>query len=427
MSWHQLITCLMAPALLVSTARLYAEEAPTTGPAGEMVTLEQRAGDAAFQNLIDSILDLPCGSRRKLSTELAISPETDRRLREAVLFAHRKSDGRRIDEEGVQVQATIPTQRLAQIVQQLAAGDPLLDKNRMAPQSDPATELTAAGRAFPDGAPRDDRPGWRHCAPQQIAMAEQAAAADLREKLLVQLATLRIGNSRTVGQVFTTSARFRSEVANRVSALPLEPGILEATGLCHCRLTLNFSQVSEMLRSAARSALSRQEPDANLQTVLSADLRIDGLAAEQGSPPLTVDGYGVAPESTAAVRTGRVSPKWGSGGAGRPRWADRTITAKGIARTQQESGVPAAGSQAAQAARIEALRQLWIEVERLPIPAGGTVGASLEKDPRRAERVAAIEKQMTPVGKPSWADDGGASVTLGLDLGEVWRILANEE
>lgn len=427
---HMPSSCTFSFAIFFSLAAAVVGAAPVATTAPAEIALAQRAGDAALQDLIDHVYDLRCASTRKLSTELAAAPEADLAFRERILAERRLSEPRSVTSGaagaigaagrsgepaavppgGVEVTASIRTRRLHEMLQQLAAGNPLLDAKRLTLPPSAGTELTGTGRAWPDANPRGVQPGWRHCSLRQMELAEDAAAADARRNLMLQIAMLRAGESRTVGQIFVLYGSMRKEVARRVEALQPEPAVWEPTGVCRRRLALTSAQVREMLRAAARSAAAGQEPDANLQAV------------ETAGEDISVQGYAVAPPMEQVVR---VSTR--PAGPVRPTWTGRVLTAQGVARAQAPEAGKAPADMAARAARIEALRQLWLELERLPMSSGESLGAFLQRQPSRAELMAAIEKHIVPTGKPKLDADGSIAVTLTVRLEDVWSVLTTAQ
>ncbi len=78
---------------------------------------------------------------------------------------------------------------------------------------------------------------------------------------------------------------------------------------------------------------------------------------------------------------------------------------------------------AIQAARIEAERLLWIELEKLALPNGQALGEYLARRPDCKQIAKAINAATITLSQPSVNDKGTATITLGLPLEVVWQIV----
>jgi hypothetical protein len=69
------------------------------------------------------------------------------------------------------------------------------------------------------------------------------------------------------------------------------------------------------------------------------------------------------------------------------------------------------------------MRKLWVELEALALPEGGTVGDALDPERRDAVR-ARISEAVVPVGTVTFTAEGGAEAVIGLQLSTLWQVLA---
>ena len=381
---------------------------PSTQPADQLVTLEQRAHDAAFQELIDEVMRLPLTTGRSVAGVLAPSPEADRALRRAILTEHERGRSRSSRDGGVEVDVWIPASRLSRILcdvidQHLPN---VIDQERtISDATGPA--VVATGRVSDDLEPRSDRPGWWHCTARQVDLARRAAEIDLRRRLKDWTRALRLPGAQTLGQLFSEHPRFRDAVLRRLEALPLPEPNYEPTGVCQQRLKLSQPDMIQLL---ARAAIESAET-----------IRVDfsTLMGAAFDDPVTIQGYSVAPPNIVSD----FGPDTHAD-QGRPAWADEFLSARSIGNPP--SGVADAQTRrelAAKAASIEAVRKLWIDIEKLPLPEGDTLSLRLKHDPALASELAAIDDAIFPLATPIYSDDDSATVNLGLRLETVWRIV----
>jgi hypothetical protein len=398
----------------------------TPPPADGDVPPEARAGDDAFQRFLDAVLALRLSDgRATVATLLAASDlmptrpdgggagRAERELRRILLEQAHRGAPSVLGSGGVEIDLWLPTARLAEILQELAAGLAGVDRSRVALDAKIGPSVTATGVFVPDGRPRDDRPGWRHCTPEQIAQARAAAEFDLRRHILARLADLRPPGGRPLREMMAARPRLRDALAGRVQAL--RPGVpmYEPTGVCRVVFSITRKTAADLLREAA--AESREAlPDA------------DRMAEALPAGPVILEGLAVPPPespSTALAGTRRAAATAPAADAQRPAWAERFLRVQAAGRLPPGVGDEALRRDlAARAARVEAERLLWLEIEKLPL-GSGTVGDRLAGSPGIHETAAAIDALIIPVANPVFAADGTVSVVMGIRLESVWDVL----
>jgi hypothetical protein len=131
---------------------------------------------------------------------------------------------------------------------------------------------------------------------------------------------------------------------------------------------------------------------------------------------MTVQGFSVAPPRQVDL------PRRSSDGS-RPSWAGQTLTKAASATAPEMNEPELRRSLAIQAAQVEARRQVWIDLESLPLPGGQTLGQYLEHRADREQLTAAINAAILTVSSPIVDEKGTARITLGLPLQTVWQIV----
>ena len=110
----------------------------------------------------------------------------------------------------------------------------------------------------------------------------------------------------------------------------------------------------------------------------------------------------------------------------RPDWADHFLVVQGGGKAPSDMG-DAAGCRtwAERAAKIEADRQLWMQIEDLPLPNGETIAIRLSKDIKTVAALAGLDRFIAATGSPAESDDGTTTVSLGIHLQIVWRMISS--
>ena len=391
---------LASPALVAAS--------PTTKPHDSSVTVEQRARDSAVQHLIDSVLDLRLATGQTISVLLAPSGEAERELRGAVVDAHKQGARRQLTGGHTQVDVWLPTANLAVALRETITRHlPRLDPKLCVPARTVSPIISATGTYGDQGRLLSDQPGWRHCDSRAVALAKAAAAIDLRAALFDRLAGLGLPGPQTVGDLVGEHPAFGVAVRRHIDELvPADP-VLEPSGLCRRSVTISRAEVISLLVRAATDSNER----------ISADFARMTDPTFEGS--LIVSGYGLAPPvRPLGGATTRTDEPTG------PAWADGSITTAATGKAPPEVVEAAARRElATKAARIEATRQLWLDIEALPLPEGGTIADLLADDPNAVRAFALIDGAILSTGTPVIGDDGTATVSVSIHLQAVWRIV----
>lgn len=398
---------------------LLGQQAPTTAPA-TTISAEDRAGDDAFQRFVDEVLGLRLSEGRMTVAALLAIPEThrsgsdapaagipERELRRILLSRCQRGGLRPSTGGGVEVEVWLPTPQVSEILQQLAARLPQINSARVVLHAEVGPSVTGTGHYLPDGRARDPRPGWRHCTQEQITQTILAAELDLRQRLLAMIADLHTPGGKSLRLYLAERPRWREAIARRVQAVRPGEAMLEPTGVCRVSVAIARKDLAALLQAAANDSQERELPAVDpLVTSLPAEaLLIEGLAVPPPTPMLSV-----------STTTAPADP-------GRPEWA-------GGFRKARATGLPPPGLAdeslrreiATRAARLEAGRLLWMEIESLPLESG-TVGDRLAGHPQVARAAAAIDTLFIPMSNAEIAPDGSVTLTVGVRLEAVWDVL----
>lgn len=404
-------------ALLMPVAPTAAADAPAV-PA----TPEQRAGDEAFHQFVDKVLTLRLGDGRISVAQmitlpvsagaaggLDLSATIERDLRTALLTQHQRGAPRPTAGGGVEVDAWLPASRVGEIIIAVAAAHlPQVDRARIALSPTTGPSITATGRYLPDGRPRDNRPGWRHCTADQIAQTRAAADLDLRRHLMNRVGDFQMPGGERLRVILAHYPRFRDALTRRIARLPAQEPVFEPTGVCRLALSVSLEALYAELQAAASES---KEP-----LPAGAVRAFDPISRN----PLVAEGFALPPPESPPLPAPRAKAPVDPG---RPAWTERFVTAQATGHPPPNTAdARARRDLATRAARLEATRTLWQEIEKLPI-ASGTVGDRIEGHPRAREAVASIEALIIPVSDPAYAEDGSATLTLGIPLDRVWRIV----
>jgi len=364
-------------ALFLAAAALsaYGQE---TRPSAETAPSEaQGVADAAIEALIDRVLSVRVAAGPAVSTLVSHSTEAELALRRQVAERCHRSDPRTMPDGSTEVDAWIITCDLAKILTSVVAPHvPQLDAHLF--RLDPTREgyLLATGSGWPSSGVAT--PGWRHLSPQEFRLAQVAATADARVGLRAELLAILPDDGQTLP---CTIERL---------VLQARPGtpVFEPCGVCRVSVELSRAKLAEATTSS-RSA----SPDR---------ITAIGLAV---APP-RVSGRAITSTSGSA-----------------PEWRQHTLTAHAIGKAPDQAGDTDARRQlATTAARLEAARRLWLQIEALPLPEGDTVGQRLPANPRL---VTQIEKACVITASPTATEDGSIRVELAVPLTTVWRLLQN--
>lgn len=362
------------------------------------------AGDAALQQLVHKVLSLRLTNGHTVSELFEMIPQAECQLRQAVYANHQRSAVRQRADDTIEIDAWLPRPLVTQIIQKIAshympdAELPVIDKSA-------GPSVSATARVSRDTQPIAAPPGWRHCSAHQLEITRSAAEIDLRQNLLMRLTDWRLSASQTLGQLWLQRPDFHRAVRQQIKALPLGQPIFEPTGLC--RLPAEFGR-DAIVRLLIRSA-NQCHPaiEADLSQAIDPDFQ----------NPLVLDGLAVTPPITSA--SSHDLPR-----TYRPPWADRFLTTRQTGQPPSDvTDVQARRAKALTAARIEAKRQLWMQIEHLKLPTGDTIGERLADSRKASSAVAAIDVAILPIGEPVFDKTDGASISLGIQLKTVWDIV----
>jgi len=371
--------CMSLWVLLGATLGAAVAQPPTDPPRADGRDAKvEAAADAAFQDLADRVLTLRLSAPLTVAGLLVAEPEVEYWLRQSLFEARQVSDARTLPHGVVEVEVRVPADVAAELVRRLA--------ERYLPGTEVsalladrfAEDLVAVGRTAE--AHRPSAPaGWRHCDARRLALAAAAARIDLRQRLLARVEPWLLSPVHTVGRLFVAHPELRDAAGKSLDRLKLPEPVFEPWGVCHLTAKLPRSVIVEWLMTAARLCEPAIEED--LARAVDPD----------GEDPLVVDGYAVAPPASAVTpMSSEADP--------RPDWTARTLI------------IPAPH-------RIEALRRIWLEIERLTCTPGMTLADLLEAQDEPAVAMAAIEAAIR------WSQPSDERIAAELDLAAVWDIV----
>jgi hypothetical protein len=218
----------------------------------------------------------------------------------------------------------------------------------------------------------------------------------------------RLSAAQTLENVWAQRPDYRLAVEKRTEVLPLGEPAFEPTGLCRVTTRFQRADVVKLLTSAAEAC---SEPiNSDLASAIDPD----------GKESLVLEGLAVAPPYTPQRRPAEEKER-----AGRPDWADRVLSVQVTGQAPAHvTDATERSRMAVLAATVEAKRQLWLQIEKLPLPSGTTVGDVLVKD-KASPAIASINDAFTLEAAPNPDNASQASVTLGIPLEAVWQALAD--
>jgi len=381
----------------------------------------QQAADDALQRLMDRVLRvqlLVSSTDRTMPTAgttvgsfLAASPEAEQALRSAIQAEHRQGRPRRSRQGSVEIDAWLATSDLTHILQKIVAAPPMeVDPSIITIEPTAGPAIFATGCVSDHGSVQPRPTGWRHCSDRQIELAVSAARIDAQRCLFERIAQLRLSDTQSVGHLFARYPTFAQAVRRRIAAVTEHSKpVHEPTGLCRLSLELTRADVVRLLQLAAVD--SSEAVDGDFSRALTPGFQ----------DPLMVEGLSVIPpvrrtDDSASSKTWQRTP--------RPPWADRFATAQATGKAPSDIREEKQRKRLAEtAARIEAMRQLWLELETLLFATGQTVGARLVHHPEGETAIDAINNAIFTISAPHLNNDGGVTLTLSIRLETVWRIV----
>jgi len=382
--------------------------APTTKPDLGMTVGKLAAGDDAFIRLIDRIMSYPVSSNQTLADVMAQSSEAELALRRAVHRAHKKGGGFVSPDGAVRVNAWITVKQLNDIIRSIFKQYPA-QKDKVQPPVIPDDQplIHVTGYFISDGRYYDRRPGWRHCDNKTVEATRKAAVFDFHQHLYDRIGRIPITEQRQIRHLFLLEPQFKKAVKNQIESFVFREPAFESIGICRVSIQLRPKDMISLLYRAARDSKEKINVDFSkiVKAVWPDVMVIDGLAT---APPRI--SYPFKPKTPAARHP--------------PPWVGQFITARAVGKLPRNSNDNVRHLLAVKAARIEARRQLWLDIERLALPNGQTIGELLQKNPSLSQMMARLDQHMIPVADPIYNPDGSVIVTLGLPLEGVWQILS---
>lgn len=381
--------------------------APTAAsePENRSVTLADRAADDGLQKLLDEVAGLPVisqGVSQPIAGLLAFAPEAELEFRRLVAGAVQTGRPRQTKSGATAVEVSIPTSRLNELLATALAKH--FDAHRsqevsIASSAGPAVVIT--GLAVDDGVARDDHPGWRHCTAKDINESLKAAEYDVRQQLIAKLQRVPMSTGQTFGQLARQEPRVAHALAAQAERIVGKYPVFDASGTCVLACTITAEQLTNLVGMAVREA----------------GLEAHGIRPLGKMESLTVRGLAVAVPQTAP-------PSSPVARGPRPEWAGQTRSkTASAAGATNEPDAAARNELAIRAARVEAQRQLWVEIEQLALPGGRTVADAILASPDRQALIQTINEAIFVMSKAAVDNNGVATITLAIQLEKVWQAV----
>lgn len=246
-------------------------------------------------------------------------------------------------------------------------------------------------------------PGWEHLPAEAVTLAVRGARVDAAALVLTQARRLRLGASQSLGDVLDLFPLFEDAVRVRLGEhLSGEP-VFEPFAVCRFPAVVARGDLIEVLTLAAADARRSSELP---------HIDFGRLTDPTWRGPISVEGFGTPPPVHLAWPDG--SPHLET-----PTWADELLTATGEARVAR----PGAEADAVAAARIDAIRVMWSQVDELVLPDGRRVGPLIAAHPELADALASLEPRMQDAVPPV-VRNGTAAVKITLPLALLWEALS---
>ena len=404
-----------------------AEELPESRPADPCA---RRAAASAFAELTSRLLRLPMTRGATVGQWIGSRADMDLALRRA---AYERRRTRVVSPPGASVcrvemsvvvsemarlwarylrQASLASaEELEQIRQwSLQAGERRLTASGIAEGVEPpAAEVTGPGAAERTAAMPT---GWEHLPPEALDLAQQAARADAAERLRARSRELQLRSGELLGEVFDLYGRFEDafleQVKRRIGGKPT----YEPFGVCRIPAKLSVQDIGELLSLAAAMTPEKER---------IAKLDFASLTDPVGRGLITVEGVGVPPPPGLAW-PGR-SPANEA-----PTWVTETLTAVGQSPPGAEGTAGLGPLHAREAlirqARVDAIRNMWMQIDELMLPQRGRVRDFLSAHPEIGADLAALEGRMRDAGAPEVNAEGRISVKIVMPLAPLWDVLS---
>lgn len=393
---------------------------PTPTPAQSRPTRavadRDRAVDDSFEHLFEEVGKLRLNTGQELRCVLGRSADDELAVRSALRQKCQSWHPYRHARGLLEVDAWLPVSALDRTLEDLiqnrlrnANGPP--DMTITWAKSNPPAVL-ATGRYLPSSSLVNEQLGWRHCSPWQTALAQKAAAADARAAMLVRMGYCKLPDGRELGFILHREKKLKVAVNSLLKEAPAGEAVFDPTGVCRVTMKLTQPELLRLLQDAGRAVDGFERSELFKSVDFPAT---DNLEAE---------GYAVTPPVPSAykppLKKGTEPP--------RPDWADRFLVVQGAGRAPSDAtNDTGATDWAERAARIEAHRQLWMQIEDLPLDDGETVGLRMQKNPGLVFAMSGLDRFIAGANRPLRTDDGAVTVNVGIHLQTVWRIVSTIE
>jgi hypothetical protein len=384
---------------------------------GDPLTPEQRrnlelvAVARARTGVFAQLGGLPLGSGLALAGWLSQDVALDRALRLWTRALPRNGEIRVYADGVAEADVRLAPADLAAHLVQLAAEFPAaataarVDARRLEAAARHWPVLWGTGRAEqPVEAPR--APGWEGVSTEDLEAARAAAGADAYAALLDAAGRLKVTSARRVREFLDSSPAVRAAVESelrRAAHVQVEFAPDQVV-VVHARL-----DAKDLLRILTRVHQAEYQGD----EFAAADFR--AMALQSDLAELSATGLGTPPNPA------RFQDRFAGVDLDVPAWAAQTLSATGRFRPAADAALDAAALE--QAARLDALEQLYSVAERLVLQGGVTVADYLtyhhDLKPDVALWLSGAHVTRTPTNLPG----GVVEVQVELPARRLWEIL----
>ncbi|MCL2330876.1 MAG: hypothetical protein FWC56_06205, partial [Phycisphaerae bacterium] len=399
-----------------------------------LVASKDRATDDAFQRLFDLVAGLPIltdQASQTVASFLATSPQIERQFRQNVLAATAtpasptspsptiRPRSSPADEHGsVTMVLSIPAERLIDALRRALPEESAQPPRQLRFAPGVSSTITTIGRAAAidqatEMVPNElnFRPGWRAVSSDDIIMTQSAAQCDLRQRLLVWMMRVPLVGGQSIGQLVRQEPLLKDALRRQLDRIASNDFVFEPTGICVLTCVVSADQLSELLRSALTEAGHTMTGPWKPAIVFESTMTFQGFSV---APPTSLT-------SPTLSRRMEGSPLIDAGYE--PRWIHETLTIEASATAPRIASRELQHALAIRMAQIEASRQLWIKLEKLPLPEGQTLGEVIERRADGDRIIAAIHAAIQKVSEPTVDENGTARVRLNVPLSAVWQAL----
>lgn len=382
--------------------------APDTQPSPECM---RRAESAGFSELVSRLLRLPIDDRRTLRDWIGERADVEVALREAA-WQLRHVDSLSAGPASCRVQVSIAIAELARNWARRARAGGLLDDvqlERLRLWSLRADQgrlvAVAVASAAAPGAAASAPVGWEHLSASSLRVAAQAARADAVEQMLVRCGDLQVSATETLADVFAVYPALETALRERLESHVTAGVSFEPFGIASCRFELPRDLVVQWLGTDAQGVAPH----------------VDLSALEDPTAPPTIEVVGLSTPPPAHL----VSPAAGPV-AHPPAWAADVLTAVGWSKPLPVAGAASESTltDATAQARIDAVRNMWSQVDELVLPDGSRVRTRITAHPEIGPELAELERRMSVAAEPVLDARRRLVVKLAMPLGPLWDVLA---